>query len=81
MEKQVNLERDKIFHLEDSMIMYGIYNGEMIEKLINMMHNIPIKTTWNERLFVGKLNNWYYWYLSMERAVHYVINSIYILTH
>ena len=37
------------------------------------MHN---KTTWNEKLFVGKLNNWYQWYLSVEGAVHYTINSI-----
>ena len=37
MEKQVNLERDNIFHLEDSMVMYGIYNAETIEKLINMI--------------------------------------------
>ena len=32
MEKQVNLERNKIFHLRVSMVMYGIYNLETIEK-------------------------------------------------
>ena len=36
MEKQVNLERNKKFHYEDWMIMYGIYNSETIEKLINI---------------------------------------------
>ena len=35
MENQVHLEWNKIFHLEDSMVMYGIYNSETIEKLIN----------------------------------------------
>ena len=39
------------------MVMYGIYNAETIEKLINMIHNMHNKTTWNEKLFVGKLNN------------------------
>ena len=72
--KQVNLERNKIFHLEDSVVMYGIYNAETIEKMINMIQNIHSKTTWNERLFAGKLNNWYYWYLYAEGAVHFAIN-------
>ena len=27
MENQVNLEINKIFHSEDSMVMYGIYNS------------------------------------------------------
>ena len=26
MQNQVNLERNTIFHLEDSIVMYGIYN-------------------------------------------------------
>ena len=33
MEKHINLEWNKIFHVEDSMVMYGIYNVETIEKL------------------------------------------------
>ena len=34
-ERKVNLERNKNFHLEDSMIMYGIYNLETVENLVN----------------------------------------------
>ena len=60
MEKQVNLERNKLFHLEDSMVMHGIYNAETIENFTNTINNIHNNTTWNERLFVGKLKNWYY---------------------
>ena len=48
MEKQVYLERNKIFLLEDSMTMYGIYNLETIEKLNNMKNHMHNKTTWNE---------------------------------
>ena len=43
MEKQVNLERNKIFHLEDSVVMYGIYNTETIAKLINAIKNMHNK--------------------------------------
>ena len=43
-------------HLEDSMIMYGIYNAETLEKLINTVyctHNLisPI-----EKLFAGQFS-------------------------
>ena len=80
MEKQVSLERSKIFHLENSMVMYDIYNSEMIKKLINTIQHLHNKTTWSETLFVGKINNWYQWYLSEEGAIHYVINSILYMT-
>ena len=43
MEKQVNLERNKSFHLEDSMVMNGIYNLETIEKFIYMIHHMHNK--------------------------------------
>ena len=81
MKNQVNLERNKLFHLEDSMVIYSIYNSDTLEKLINTVHKMHNKTTWSEKLFAGKLNNWYQWYLSEDRAVHYAINSIlYIIT-
>ena len=38
MENQVNLERNKTFHLEDPMVMYGIYSLDIFEKLINTGH-------------------------------------------
>ena len=79
IEKHVNLERNKIFHFEDSMVLYGIYNSETIEKLINTIQKMH-KTTWNDNLFVGKLNKWFQWYLSKDRAVHNAINSMLYVT-
>ena len=32
MENQVNLERNKIFDLEDSMVMYSIYNSDTLKR-------------------------------------------------
>ena len=37
--------------LENSMLMYGIYNMETLEKLINTIHNIHNTTSTHERLF------------------------------
>ena len=34
--------------------MYGIYNAEILEKLINTVHNIHNMTSSHERLFVGQ---------------------------
>ena len=59
MENQVNLEQIKISHLEDLMVMYGIYNSDTLEKLINTVYKIHNTTTWNERLFVVKSDYWY----------------------
>ena len=42
METKVNIQHNRLIHLEDSMVMYGVYNTETLEKLINIvlqMHN------------------------------------------
>ena len=61
------------------MVMYGIYNLDTLEKLINTVHRMHNKRTWNEKLFAGKLNH-YYSYLSKDGVGHYAINSLFYLT-
>ena len=46
MERKVHLERNKVFHLEHSMVMYSIYNAETIENLVNPLEKMHNKTTW-----------------------------------
>ena len=41
-------------HLEDSMVMYGIYKAETLEKLINTVHHIHNFTSPNEELCAGQ---------------------------
>ena len=60
--------------------MYGIYNSETLEKLISTGHKMHNKTTWNEKLFVGKLHNWYQWYFTKYGVEHYAINSLLYIT-
>ena len=64
MEKKVDLQHNKIVHLGNSMVMYGIYNSETLEKLITTLHIMHNTTTWNKKLFTRKLTEWHYWYLS-----------------
>ena len=40
--------------LENSMLIYNVYNAEMLEKLINTVHNIHNTTSLHERLFAGQ---------------------------
>ena len=40
MERKTNLQHNKIHHLEDTMIMYGVYNSDTLTELINTVHRI-----------------------------------------
>ena len=48
------IQCNKLMHLEDSMVMYGIYNAETLEKLTGTVHHMHSITTSNEKLFAGK---------------------------
>ena len=50
MQNKVDIQCNKIFHLEDSVVMYGVYNSDTLEDLINTVQKLHNKTTWNERL-------------------------------
>ena len=76
MENKVNLQCNKIIHLEDSVVMHGFYNSETLEKLINTVHNMHDTTAPNERLFASKLSSWYTWYLTKDGIGHYAINTL-----
>ena len=40
--------------LENSMRMYGVYNTEMLEKLISTVHHTHNTTSLHEKLFAGQ---------------------------
>ena len=56
MDNEINAQRNKLLKLDNTMLMYGIYNAEMLEKLINTVHNIHNVTSSHERLFAGEHN-------------------------
>ena len=80
MEKKTDLQQNQIYHLEDTMIMYGVYNSDTLTALINTVHKMQNTTTWKERTFVGKLNQMYQLYLNEESAHNFAINSVLFLT-
>ena len=48
MNKKANIEQNRVFPLEDSMIMYGVYNVDTLEKLIQMVHKMSARSVWFE---------------------------------
>ena len=53
-----NIEHNRIYHLEDTMIMYGQYNSDTLTNLIDMVHRMHNLTLLKERLFVGRVSEW-----------------------
>ena len=76
MENKVYLQLNKLIYLEDSMVMYGVYNTETLEKLITTIHKMYNITTPHERLFAGKLSSSFVWYLTKNGVHHYAINTL-----
>ena len=51
-------------HLVDSMVMYGVYNVETLEKLTNVEHHMHNTKTLHEKLFTEQLTAAYRWYIN-----------------
>ena len=76
MNKRSNIEQNRVFHLEDSMIMCGVYNVDTLEKLIQMVHKMNNRSVWYERLYAGQVNKWFEMYLASQGANYYAIHSL-----
>ena len=49
MEKKMDLQKNQIHHLEDTMIMYGVYNSDILATLVRTIQNMKNTTTWKEK--------------------------------
>ena len=54
MDDKANIQHNKLMKLNNSMLMYGIYNAETLEKLIKTVHEIHNTTSSPEKLFAGE---------------------------
>ena len=80
MNKKTDVQCNRIHHLEDTMIMYGVYNSDTLTHLIDTVHRMQNFTTWNEKTFAGKLHDWMEIYSQDEGLHNYAINSVLFLT-
>ena len=78
MNHKANIQHNKLMKLDDTMLMYGIYNAEMLEKLIKTVHEIHNTTSSHEKLFAGKHNHSVFrlLYAHTLGLQHYSTNSL-----
>ena len=56
MNNQAVIQHNKLIKLDNTMLMYRIYNAETLEKLINTVQEIHNVTSSHEKLFAGEHN-------------------------
>ena len=54
--------------------------SDTLETLIDTVHKLHNQRTWYEKLFVGKIDDWYLLVLVKKGVGHYAINSLLFLT-
>ena len=81
MINQANIHCNKLIKLDNTMLMYGIYNAESLEKLINTVHEIHNLTSSHEKLFAWEHNLTLFRLLYMDALgiQQYAINSLLFL--
>ena len=55
---KAEIDHNRVYHLEDTMIMYGKYNSDTLMDLIKTVHQMQNVTTWKEKIFVSEMNEW-----------------------
>ena len=55
MKTKTDIQHNKLIHLEDTMDMYGVYNAETLEKLINTVHHMHNTKTLHENYLQDNL--------------------------
>ena len=75
-ETKANIKCNNLVHLEDTMVMYGVYNAETLEKLVNTIHIMHNKTTPTERLFAGDFSSAVIWYVNQRGVQHYAVKTL-----
>ena len=81
MSNQANIQHNTLMKLDNTMLMYGIYNAETLEKLINTVQEIHNVTSSHEKLFAGEQNPTLFRLLYMDALgiQQYAINSLLFL--
>ena len=78
MNEKANIQCNKLMKMDDTMLMYGVYNAETLEKLIKTVHEICNTTLSHDKLFAGKHNlaTFRILYTHSFDLQHFSINSL-----
>ena len=57
-EKRIDIQCNRVYHLEDTMIMYCTYNSDILMDLIKTVHKMHNITTLRAKIFAGTMHKW-----------------------
>ena len=61
-----DMQRNKLMHLENTMVMYRIFNAETLENLVKPVHALHSRQTLYENLFASRTSAAYKSYLQVH---------------
>ena len=79
MSVSTNAKRNKLMHLEDTVVMYQIYNAETLENLVKTVHALHHRQSLYENLFADQTSAAYEAYSQIHGACHiqhYAVKSM-----
>ena len=79
MSISTDVQRNKCMHLENTLVMYRIYNAKTLEKLVKTVHPLHSRQTLYKGLFAGQTSAAYEAYSQMHdthRIQHYTGNAM-----
>ena len=82
MSISTDTHRNKLMHLENTLIMYRIYNAETLQKLIKTVHLLHDHQSMYKSLSASQASAAYEAYSQMHGACsiqHYAVNSMFYL--
>ena len=75
------IDHNRVYHLEDTMIMYGKYNSVTLMKLVNTVYQMQNVTIWKEKIFVSEMNKWLKHKLeNIHNQFDYLMDAVLFLT-
>ena len=63
MFSKVDIQRNKLTHLENILVMYRVFNAEILEKLVLTLHS---RQSMYEKLFAGQITKAYKYFSQMH---------------
>ena len=56
LSSRTGIDHNRVYNLEDTMIMYCKYNSDTLMELVNMVHQMQNVTIWKEKIYVSEMN-------------------------
>ena len=66
MSIKMDIQRNKLMHLEKTLVLYRVYNAEMLERLVKTVQALHSRQTMYESLFAGRTSAAHEYYSQMH---------------